>query len=107
MVPRKNGVQFLGKIALIYCVPALLLSLAARIGKGKNDDGSDFCVGEANPQLSFRWTLFFAVECAWRTARCFARGPGCRTGLSAGYVCSDGYPRQLGEDSRGGRCLLL
>ena len=54
MVPRKNGVQFLGKIALIYCVPELLLSLATRVGKGKNDDGSDFCAGDANPQSSFR-----------------------------------------------------
>jgi len=25
----------------------------------------------------------FRVECSWRTARCFARGLGCRTGLSA------------------------
>ena len=50
MVPRKKGVQFLGEIALIYCISALLLSLATRIGKGKNDDGSDFCAGDANLQ---------------------------------------------------------
>ena len=54
MVPRKNGVQFLGDIALKYNIPTLLLSLATRVGKGKNDDGSDFCAGEANPQSSFR-----------------------------------------------------
>jgi hypothetical protein len=54
MVRRKNGVQFLGVIALKYCIPTMLLSLATRIGKGKNDDGSDFCAGDANPPSSFR-----------------------------------------------------
>src|SRR6267143_219599 len=100
MVPRKNGVQFLGDIALKYYIPTLLLSLATRVGKGKNDDGSDFCAGEANPQSSFRWPLSFEAEGSWRTARCFARGLGCRTGLSAGYDCSDQSAIQCGEDSR-------
>jgi hypothetical protein len=36
MVPRKDGVQFLGEITLKYCAPALLLNLEIRIGKGKN-----------------------------------------------------------------------